>query len=156
MSSIMPFLWFNDNAEEAANFYLSIFDDAEITSIHRTGGAGQGEDAKVMTLTIKIKGQSYTFLNGGTYYILNPAFSLLVTCENQEEADAMWDKFSEGATPLQCGWITDRFGLTWQIVPKQLFELMSLPDPAAAQRVMDAMMPMVKINIAELEAAAKG
>ncbi len=156
MSSITPFLWFDTQAEEAANYYCSIFKDASITEVHRYNDAGPMPAGTVMTLVIHMGGVRYTFLNGGPNYKLNPAFSLAVICEDQAEVDELWAKLSDGGSAMQCGWLTDKFGLTWQIVPKDFFRLTSLPDRAAASRVMSAMMKMVKIELSELEAAAAG
>ncbi len=156
MHSYSPFLWFNDNAEAAAEFYVSTFPTAKITLIQRYPAGGMQAEGKVLTIGLELGGVVYTLLNGGPHYQLNPAFSILVQCETQDEVDSLWDILSDGGSAMQCGWITDKFGVTWQIVPKALFRLMSLPDREAAQRVMNAMMKMIKISQPELERAAAG
>lgn len=147
MQKITPFLWFDQNAEEAIQFYTSVFKSSKIVSVQR------GPDGKVFTATFEIEGQRFMVLNGGPYYKLTEAFSLFVDCETQEEVDALWETMSEGGSKGQCGWLKDRFGLSWQIIPRTLMELMSDKDPAKSKRVMDAMLKMTKIDIAALKEA---
>ncbi len=151
MKKILPFLWFDDNAEEAARFYEAVIPDTSITNIQYYDKVNGG---KVMTVQVKIGDTTYTLLNGGPHYALTPAFSLLVNCESQQQIDEIWDKLSDGGKPMQCGWISDKFGLTWQIVPKELFSLMNLEDRDVAQKVMSAMFEMVKIDLPTLQAIA--
>jgi predicted 3-demethylubiquinone-9 3-methyltransferase (glyoxalase superfamily) len=156
MQKITPFLWFDDNAEEAVNFYVSIFKNSKIVSIHRYGEAGPGPKGTVMTANFEIDGQAFIALNGGPHYTLSPAVSFYVNCENQEEVDELWDKLSAGGQTLQCGWLTDRYGVTWQIIPTILGELLQSEEAEKAQRAMKAMMQMVKIDIARLKQAYEG
>lgn len=150
MATITPFLWFDTNAEEAATFYTGLFDDATVTDTFRM------EHGSLLVISLRLQGQDLTFLNGGPHHKLSEAFSLLITCDSQDEVDRYWDALLEGGTPNQCGWLTDRFGVTWQVVPKRMNELLADPDREKAGRVMQAMMQMVKIDVAELEAAADG
>jgi predicted 3-demethylubiquinone-9 3-methyltransferase (glyoxalase superfamily) len=154
MQQITPFLWFNNNAEEAVNFYLSIFNDSKLLGESRYGEAGPGPKGSVMTMKFQLNGLEFVALNGGPVYSFNPAVSFVVNCENQAEVDHHWDKLVEGGKPVQCGWLVDKYGLSWQIVPTALPKLLTDPDPARAKRVMEAMLKMVKLNIAELENAA--
>lgn len=153
---ITPCLWFDGNAEEAINHYLSIFKDGRLTSVTRCGDAGPGPKGSVLVATFEMAGQEFIALNGGPQYKFGPAISMSVNCKSQAEVDDLWDKLGAGGKPSRCGWLDDKFGLTWQIVPSRLPELLQHPDPAAAKRVMQAMMQMVKIDIAKLEAAAAG
>ena len=154
MPKITPFLWFNDKAEEAANYYVSIFPNSKILSMSRYGDAGPGPKGSVMTVAFQLDGEQFTALNGGPNYAFNPAVSFVVNCETQEEVDRYWDKLTAGGKPIQCGWLVDKYGLSWQIVPKALLRLLGEKDPARSQRVMKAMMQMIKLDIAGLEAAA--
>ena len=154
MPQITPFLWFNDNAEEAVNHYVSIFKDAKILEVARYGEAGPGPKGSVMIIKFQLNGLDFTALNGGPNYSFTHAVSFVVNCENQAEVDHHWDKLVEGGKPIQCGWLVDKFGLSWQIVPTILPKLLQNPDPAKAKRAMEAMMKMVKLDIAELEKAA--
>lgn len=148
MSKVTPFLMFNDQLEAAMAFYTATFPASEIKNVARTG------DGPVTSAQFVIGGQSFMGYNGGPYFTFSQGFSLFVDCENQEEVDEYWNKLvSAGATPLQCGWITDQFGLTWQIVPRRFMELISDNDPKKVQGVMDAMMTMVKLDVAALERA---
>jgi len=153
MQKITTFLWFDNQAEEAVNLYTSTFKNSKVTSIARYGEGGPGPAGTVWTATFEIEGQEFIALNGGPFYTLTPAISLLVNCETQEEIDALWDKLSEGGEPIQCGWLTDRFGVTWQIVPAGLGDMLQGPDPARSGRVMQAMLPMVKLDIGALKQA---
>jgi predicted 3-demethylubiquinone-9 3-methyltransferase (glyoxalase superfamily) len=149
MSKVTPFLMFNDQLEAAMAFYAATFPDSEIKNVARTG-----KDGPITSAEFVIGGQSFMGYNGGPYFNFSQGFSLFVGCEDQEEVDKYWNKFIEaGATPLQCGWITDQFGLTWQIVPKRFMELISDKNPKKVQGVMNAMMEMVKLDVAELEKA---
>ncbi|MCB0265242.1 MAG: VOC family protein [Calditrichaeota bacterium] len=148
MQKITPFLWFDDNAEAAIQFYTSVFKNAKILNTKRTGDNG-----KLFTATIEIEGQQLMVLNGGPHFKMNPAISLFVDCKSQEEVNELWGKLSDGGEIMQCGWLTDKFGLTWQIIPSELGKLLNDPDPQKAQRVMDAMLKMKKIEISELRAA---
>jgi len=153
MGRITPFLWFEDQAEQAAEFYVSLFPNSRITG--RYGDAGRDQPGRPLTISFELDGAAFTALNGGPYYKLNGAFSMSVDCADQAEVDRLWDALlADGGQAIQCGWLTDRFGLTWQIVPSALPRLLADPDRAKAQRVMDAMMPMIKLDVAGLEAAA--
>jgi len=138
MQKITPFLWFNDQAEEAINFYTSIFKNSKIVSLRRYGDAGPGPKGTVMTGTFQIDGQEFYALNGGPHFSFTPAISLFVNCNSQEEVDDLWEKLSEGGRKDRCGWLTDKFGLSWQIIPATLGKLLSDPDPVKANRVMQA------------------
>jgi predicted 3-demethylubiquinone-9 3-methyltransferase (glyoxalase superfamily) len=153
MQKINTFLWFNDKAEEAANFYISIFKNSKILNIARYGDAGPGPKGSVMTVTFQIEGQEFMALNGGPHYSFTPAISLLVNCENQAEVDDLWSKLTAGGKEVQCGWLQDKYGLSWQIVPKAFFELMRDKDAAKSQRVFKAMMQMTKLDIDVLKQA---
>ncbi|HVZ61209.1 MAG TPA: VOC family protein [Terriglobales bacterium] len=153
MQKITPFLWFNDNAEEAINFYVSVFKNSRILNTRRYGEAGPGPKGSFMTGTFEIEGQQFMALNGGPHYSFTPAISLFVNCETEKEVDELWDKLLAGGQPQRCGWITDKFGLTWQIIPKQLGEMLGDPDPGKSQRVMKAMLQMVKIDLEKLKKA---
>ena len=153
MQKINTFLWFNDKAEEAANFYISIFKNSKILNIARYGDAGPGPKGSVMTVTFQIEGQEFIALNGGPHYSFTPAISLLVNCENQAEVDDLWSKLTAGGKEVQCGWLQDKYGLSWQIVPKAFFELMRDKDAAKSQRVFKAMMQMTKLDIDVLKQA---
>jgi predicted 3-demethylubiquinone-9 3-methyltransferase (glyoxalase superfamily) len=153
MQKVTPFLWFDNKAEAAANFYTSLFGNSRITGMTRYGEAGPGEKGSVMTVSFEIDGQEFIALNGGGSFEFTPATSFFVRCTSQEEIDRYWAALIDGGKPLQCGWITDKFNVTWQIVPTQLLEMVQDPDPAKSRRVMQAMMQMVKLEIAPLEAA---
>jgi predicted 3-demethylubiquinone-9 3-methyltransferase (glyoxalase superfamily) len=160
MQRITPFLWFNDNAEEAVKFYTSIFKKSKIGKIARYDEAGEkvaGRPAgSVMTIEFEIEGQDFIALNGGPHFKFNEAVSFVVSCKTQTEVDYYWNKLSAGGKEVQCGWLTDKFGLSWQIVPTILGELMSDKDPVKSQRVMGAMLKMVKLDINKLKAAYAG
>jgi predicted 3-demethylubiquinone-9 3-methyltransferase (glyoxalase superfamily) len=151
---ITPFLWFNNQAEEAATFYVSVFKNSEIRDVNRVGEGGPGEPGSALVVDFKLDGQAVRALNGGPHYTLNEAFSFQIDCGDQEEVDYYWDKLTEGGEPGPCGWLKDRFGLSWQVVPRRLVELLGDPDPGRAGRAMQAMMQMSKIEIAKLEEAA--
>jgi predicted 3-demethylubiquinone-9 3-methyltransferase (glyoxalase superfamily) len=154
MQKIVTFLWFDDQAEEAARFYTSLFPNSKLGTISRYGDAGPGPKGSVMMVTFELAGQQFMALNGGPHFSFTPAISLLVNCESQAEVDELWEKLSEGGRTDQCGWLQDRFGVSWQIVPTRLGELMADPDPARSKRVMEAMLKMGKLDLAELERAA--
>jgi predicted 3-demethylubiquinone-9 3-methyltransferase (glyoxalase superfamily) len=153
MQSITPWLWFDTQAEEAAEFYASIFDNSRILDVTRYGPAGPGPEGSAMTVSFELDGQSLVALNGGPHFTFNEAISLQVLCDCQAEVDAYWNKLTEGGEESQCGWLKDRYGLSWQIVPTRLAELLSHPDPEGSQRAMKAMLEMKKIDIAALERA---
>ena len=153
MQKITPCLWFNDNAEEAVNFYVSMFKNSKILSVARYGDAGPGPKGKIMIATFQLEGQEYFALNGGPQYKFTEAISLSVSCETQEEVDNFWEKLSAGGEQGPCGWLKDRFGLSWQIVPTILGKLMGDKDPKKAKRVTEAMLQMKKLDIKGLQQA---
>lgn len=152
-SNITPFLWFNGNVEEAVNFYVSVFKNSKVLNMHNLPGDVPGHRGKVFTATIELDGQKFMLLDGGPQFKFSPAVSFFVDCTTQKEVDELWEKLSEGGKPNRCGWIDDKFGVTWQIVPKALGELMGGPDRKKAKKVMEAMMQMGKIEIKKLEEA---
>ena len=154
MPKVTPFLWFDTESEPAAELYTSVFPNSRILEVTRYGSAGPREEGLAMTVSFELDGQRVVALNGGSDYKLNEAFSLSIDCEDQDEVDYYWEKLGEGGEHGPCGWLTDRFGLSWQVVPKRLPELLSDPDREKAQRVMAAMLEMAKIEVAELEQAA--
>ena len=157
MQKITPMLWFDDQAEEAAKLYTSLFDDAKILNVSRYGEAGPGEPGSVMTVEFELEGQKFVGLNGGpAHYGFTEAVSFVVNCETQEEVDKFWDALTDGGEEGPCGWLKDRFGLSWQITPTALPRLLTDPDREKANRAMNAMMGMKKLDIAELERAAAG
>jgi len=151
MTSIVPFLWFDHQAADAMDFYVDLFEDARVINVSKGGDGGP-----VFSVTFAIGDQVFQALNGGPHYKLNPATSWMVTCTSQEEIDRLWSALSQGGEPMQCGWITDRFGVTWQIVPDVLFSYLGNSDPGVASRVQVAMMKMTKFEISGLEQAALG
>jgi len=153
MQKITPFLWFDNQAEEAINLYVSVFKNSKILSVSRYGEAGPGPAGTLMTATFQLEGQEFMALNGGPDHKFTEAISLFVDCKTQEEVDELWEKLSEGGEQGPCGWLKDRFGLSWQIVPSILGELLGNPDPVKSQRVMQAMLQMSKIDIAGLKRA---
>jgi predicted 3-demethylubiquinone-9 3-methyltransferase (glyoxalase superfamily) len=153
MQKITPFLWFDDKAEEAMNFYVSIFKNSKRGRISRYGEAGPGPKGTVMVATFQLEGQDFIALNGGPHFKFTEAVSFVVNCETQDEVDAFWEKLSEGGAKGQCGWLKDKYGLSWQIVPTVLGELMSDPDPEKSKRVMQAMLQITKIDIKGLKQA---
>jgi predicted 3-demethylubiquinone-9 3-methyltransferase (glyoxalase superfamily) len=154
MSKITPCLWFDTQGEDAANLYTSVIPNSRIVEVTRYGSAGPRPEGTVMTVSFELDGMPFLALNGGPEYTFTEAVSFQVDCADQAEVDRYWEKFSEGGEEGPCGWLKDRFGLSWQIVPRRLTELLTDPDGAKAQRVMACMMQMGKIEIAELEAAA--
>ena len=155
MPKITPFLWFNDQAEEAMNFYTAIFKNSKIGSVSRYGEGGPGQPGSVMTATFELDGQEFMVLNGGPLFTFTEAISFFVNCETQAEVDELWEKLTEGGEEGQCGWLKDKYGLSWQIVPSALGELLSDPDAEKARRVMNAMLQMKKIDIAGLRLASE-
>ncbi len=153
MQKITTFLTFHDQAEQAAKFYTSLFPDSRITGITYYGDLGPRPKGTVMTVTFELAGQEFVALNGGPDFHFAMGISLMVNCETQAEIDRLWDKLSEGGAPNVCGWLTDRFGVSWQITPVVLGQMLSDPDPAKAQRAMAAMMKMAKLDIRGLEQA---
>jgi predicted 3-demethylubiquinone-9 3-methyltransferase (glyoxalase superfamily) len=156
MQKITPFLWFNNQAEEAMNFYVSVFKNSKMVSILRYGETGPGAKGTVMTARFLIEAQEFVALNGGPVFTFSPAISFVVNCGTQEEVDMFWEKLSEGGEKQQCGWLRDKYGVSWQIVPGVLAELLSDTDPAKSQRVMKALLPMGKIDIQKLKQAYNG
>jgi len=153
---IKTFLWFDKDAEEAAKFYTSIFKNSRITAVARYGDAGPGPKGSAMTVAFELEGQEFLALNGGPQFKFTEAISLLVTCESQQEIDELWGKLTAGGSEGQCGWLKDRYGLSWQIVPSALPHLLQDPDPAKSARVMQAMLQMKKMDLARLERAHRG
>ena len=153
---ITPFLWFDDKAEEAMNYYVSIFKNSKVVSVERFGDAGPGPSGSVMTATFELEGQQFVALNGGPEFGFTEAISLFVDCETQAEVDELWDKLCAGGQPSQCGWLKDKYGLSWQIIPRVLGELLGSKDPEKAGRAMKAMLQMQKIDVKKLKEAYDG
>ncbi len=153
MPKITPMLWFDNNAEDAAQFYTSIFKNSKILQVGRYGDAGPGPKGQAMVVRFQLEGQEFLALNGGPRFTFTEAISFVVDCETQEEVDYYWDRLSAGGKEVQCGWLRDRFGLSWQVTPTILPRLLQDSDPAKSQRVMTAMLEMVKIDIAALQRA---
>lgn len=156
MQKITPFLWFDDKAEEAMNFYVSIFKNSKVLSVTRYGEAGPGANGTVMTAAFQLDGQEFTALNGGPHFKFTEAISLVVNCETQEEVDGFWEKLSQGGEKSRCGWLKDKYGLSWQIVPTVLVELYQDKDAEKTKRVMAAMLQMDKLDIKALKQAYEG
>jgi predicted 3-demethylubiquinone-9 3-methyltransferase (glyoxalase superfamily) len=153
MQKITPFLWFDDNAEEAINFYVSIFKNSKILKVARYGDAGPGPKGAIMVATFQLEGQEFQALNAGPQYKFTPAISLYVNCESQQEVDELWRKLLEGGREDQCGWLQDKFGLSWQIIPSILPKLLGDKDPGKSASVMRAMLQMKKIDSKKLQQA---
>jgi predicted 3-demethylubiquinone-9 3-methyltransferase (glyoxalase superfamily) len=153
MKKITPFLWFDGKAEEAMNFYVSLFKNSKVVSITRYGEAGPGPKGTVMTAAFQLNGQEFTALNGGPQFTFSPAISFVVNCETQQEVDELWEKLSKGGEKQVCGWLKDKYGLSWQVVPTVLVEMLQDKDPEKADRVMKAMLQMGKIDIKTLQQA---
>ena len=153
-NKITPFLWFNNNLEEAMDFYKTIFRNASFKILSRWGEGTMAPAGSVMSASFELEGQAFMALNGGPMFHFTEAVSFFINCDSQEEVDMYWDKLSAGGSPSRCGWLKDKFGLSWQVIPTALSKLMQQPDPAASQRVMQAMMKMDRIVIADLEKAA--
>ena len=156
MQKITTFLWFDNQAEEAAKLYVSLFKNSKVGSISRYGDAGPGPKGSAMMVNFQLDGQEFMALNGGPQFKFTPAISLFVNCETQQEVDEYWDKLSAGGQEIQCGWLKDKYGLAWQIVPTALIRLLKDKDTAKTQRVMKAMFQMKKLDIARLEEAHRG
>jgi predicted 3-demethylubiquinone-9 3-methyltransferase (glyoxalase superfamily) len=156
MQKITPFLWFDKEAEEAAKFYTSIFKDSKIHSVNRMEDVPGGPASNVITVSFELDGLQFTAMNAGPQFSFTHAISFFVACDTQEEVDYLWSRLTEGGQEEQCGWLKDKFGLSWQIVPKVLGELMSDPDLAKARRVTEAMLKMVKLDIPTLRRAYEG
>lgn len=156
MQKITPFLWFDTQAEEAAQFYVSIFDKARIVNVTRYGDSGPGPKGGVMTVEFELAGQRFIALNGGPHFKFTEAISMAVSCETQEELDHYWARLTEGGQEVQCGWLKDKYGLSWQVVPAAMGRLVGGPDPEGSRRAMQAMMQMKKLDIAALEKAYRG
>jgi len=154
MQKITPFLWFDGNAEEAANFYISIFKNSKMGKVSRYGDAGPGPKGSVMSVTFQMEGQEFFALNGGPQFKFTPAISFFVNCETQLEVDDLWEKLSAGGRTDRCGWLQDKFGLSWQIIPTVLGQLLGDKDPQRAKRAMQAMLQMTKLDIKKLQEAA--
>jgi predicted 3-demethylubiquinone-9 3-methyltransferase (glyoxalase superfamily) len=153
MSTITPFLWFDDDAEEAMNFYVEVFGDAKVGEVSRYGEGGPGPAGAVMSATFELRGQQFMALNGGPDFPFTEAVSFFVACETQDEVDDLWEKLTKGGEESRCGWLKDQYGLSWQIIPNALGELLNDPDPEKSQRVMEAMLQMGKIEIEGLRQA---
>lgn len=156
MPTITPFLWFDDQLEAAVSFYCSVFGDSAVLESTRYPEGAPGPTGQLMTATFRLAGQEFMGLNGGPHYAFSPATSFFVTCDTQDEVDHLWDALLDGGQAMQCGWLTDRFGVTWQVVPRVLGSLMGDPDPEKSARVVKAMMGMVKLDSAELQRAYDG
>lgn len=156
MQKITPFLWFDDNAEEAMNFYVSIFKNSKVLSVTRYGEVGPGPKGSVMTASFQLDGQEFIALNAGPRFKFTEAISFVVNCKTQEEIDEFWEKLSEGGEKSRCGWLKDRYGLSWQVVPTVLGELYGDKDPEKSKRVMQAMLQMDKFDIKTLKQAYDG
>jgi predicted 3-demethylubiquinone-9 3-methyltransferase (glyoxalase superfamily) len=154
MQKIIPCLWFDTEGEEAARFYTSVFPNSRVVNVTRYGTAGPRPEGTVMTVDFELEGQKFVALNGGPDFTFNEAISFQVVCETQEDVDAFWSKLSEGGEEGPCGWLKDRFGVSWQIIPSVLPQLLGHPDPEKSQRVMEAMLKMKKIDLDALERAA--
>ena len=153
---ITPFLWFDSSAEEAANLYVSVFKNSKVTGVSRYGEAGPGPKGSAMSVTFQLDGQEFMARNGGPLFKFTEAISFFVNCETQDEIDRLWSKLGDGGEPGQCGWLRDKFGLSWQIVPNVLGELMGDPDPEKSRRVTQAMLKMGKLDIAGLRRTYDG
>jgi predicted 3-demethylubiquinone-9 3-methyltransferase (glyoxalase superfamily) len=156
MPRITPNLWFDSQAEEAAEFYCSVFPNSKITNVTHYTEAGPGTPGSVLTVDFVLDGQEFTAINGGPEFTFTEAISLAVNCDDQEEVDHYWEKLTDGGQEVQCGWLKDRYGLSWQVVPAGMIELFNDADPARAERAMKAMFAMKKLDVAALQAAADG
>jgi predicted 3-demethylubiquinone-9 3-methyltransferase (glyoxalase superfamily) len=156
MQKITPFLWFDGKAEEAMNFYISIFKNSKVGKVTRYGEAGPGPKGTVMSATFQLEGQEFMALNGGPQFTFTPAISFFVNCETQQEVDELWEKLLEGGKKDRCGWLKDKYGLSWQIIPSALGKMLGDKDPEKSKRVMEAMLQMDKIDIKRLQEAYEG
>jgi len=155
-NKITPFLWFDTQAEEAAKFYTSIFKNSKIGAVSRYGEGTPGPKGSIMTVSFKIEGQEFIALNGGPTYKFTPAISFVVNCASQKEVDYYWAKLTAGGKPVQCGWLEDKFGVSWQIVPTVVFKMLTDKNPARSNRVMQAVLKMIKLDIKKLQEAYRG
>jgi predicted 3-demethylubiquinone-9 3-methyltransferase (glyoxalase superfamily) len=153
MQKITPFMWFDDKAEEAMNFYVSVFKNSKVVGVTRYGAGAPGPQGAVMTATFQLDGQEFVALNGGPQFSFTPAISFFVNCETQQEVDELWEKLSEGGAKERCGWLRDKYGLSWQIVPTALGKMLQDKDPEKSRKVMEAMLKMDKIDIGALRRA---
>jgi len=153
MQKITPFLWFDGKAEEAMNFYVSVFKNAKVLSVNRRGEEGPETKGAVTSVSFQLEGQEFIALNGGPHFTFSPAISFFVSCVTQNEVDDLWQKLSDGGEKQRCGWLKDKFGVSWQIIPKALGEMLDDPDPAKSERVWEAMLQMEKIEIEGLKQA---
>ena len=153
MEKIVPCLWFDDQAEEAVDYYASVFKEVTVKNVSRYGEVGTGEKGKVMTISFTLNGQDFFAINGGPQYSFTPAVSFSISCETQADIDHYWNHLSDGGEPGLCGWLVDKFGVSWQVVPTNLGKLLQDPDPEKAQRVSKAMLGMKKLDIAQLREA---
>jgi predicted 3-demethylubiquinone-9 3-methyltransferase (glyoxalase superfamily) len=153
MQKINPFLWFNDQAEDAAKFYVSLFKNSKVLNVARYGEAGPGPKGTAMSVTFELAGQKFMALNGGPHFKFSEAISFFINCETQQEVDELWEKLSAGGEKSRCGWLKDKYGLSWQVIPTALGEMLQDKDPKKSQRVMQAMLQMDKIDIARLKQA---
>ncbi len=156
MQMISPFLWFDTQAEEAAKFYVSVFKNAKMGRIARYPEGTPGKAGSVMTVSFELNGQEFVALNGGPHYAITPAISFVVNCEDQGEVDYYWDKLVAGGKPVQCGWLTDKYGVSWQVVPVQMIDMFADGDTAKTERVAEAMMKMIKLDLPTLQRAYDG
>jgi predicted 3-demethylubiquinone-9 3-methyltransferase (glyoxalase superfamily) len=156
VQKITPFLWFDSQAEEAANFYVSIFKNSKVGRVTRYGEGAPGPKGTAMSVTFELDGQEFYALNGGPHYTFTPAISFFVNCETQQEVDELWEKLSAGGEESRCGWLKDKYGLSWQIIPSALGKMLQDKDPTKARRVMEAMLQMGKIGIDRLQQAYDG
>lgn len=156
MQKISPFLWFDTQAEEAAKFYVSVFKNSKVTNVTHYGEGGPGEPGSVMTVSFELDGQEFTALNGGPQYKFTHAVSFMVSCKTQDEVDYYWSKLSEGGEEVQCGWLRDKYGLSWQVVPEGIGDVLAGDDDEGSQRAMKAMLQMIKLDINELRRAYAG
>lgn len=156
MPKITPFLWFDHNAEEAANFYVSVFKNSKILNVSRYGDAGPGPKGTVLTVKFQLDGEEFIALNGGPRFKFTEAISFVIDCQTQEEIDHYWEKLSAGGSESQCGWLKDKFGLSWQVVPTALGRMMQDKDPVKSERVMKALLQMTKLDLARLQEAYGG
>jgi predicted 3-demethylubiquinone-9 3-methyltransferase (glyoxalase superfamily) len=156
MPKITPFLWFDGKAEEAMNFYITIFKNSKVGRVTRYGEAGPGPKGTVMSATFQLEGQEFMALNGGPQFTFTPAISFFVNCETQQEVDELWEKLSEGGKKDRCGWLKDKYGLSWQIIPSALGKILGDKDPEKSKKVMEAMLQMDKIDIKRLQEAYQG
>lgn len=156
MPKVTPFLWYDSQAEEAANFYTSIFPNSKVLEISRYSDVGPGPSGSVMTVRFMLDGEEFLALNGGPHFTFNESISFVISCSSQDEVDHFWERLTEGGEESQCGWLKDRYGLSWQVVPDRLPQALQDPDPERARRAMQAMLSMRKLDIGAIERAARG